>query len=148
MIFIKIYLVDVKSRFDTSNFINVDRPLEKGVNKKVIGLMKDEMGGNIITEFISLNPKVYAYKYIKEEIEKVDKKCKGVKRCVVADDLSFNDYKKVLYSGEKKLVKQTLIRSKNHNIKTIVETKKALSCINDKRIMINNIESIAIGSNL
>ena len=35
---------DVKTRFDTSNYL-VNRPLPMGVNKKVISLMKDEMGG-------------------------------------------------------------------------------------------------------
>ena len=35
---------DVKKRFDTSNF-EVDRPLPKGKNKKMIALMKDELGG-------------------------------------------------------------------------------------------------------
>ena len=47
---------DVEERLDTSNY-NVDRPLPKGKNKKVIGLMKDELGGGIITEFIALRPK-------------------------------------------------------------------------------------------
>ena len=36
--------VDVETKFDTSNF-EIDRPLPKGKNKKVIGLMKDELGG-------------------------------------------------------------------------------------------------------
>ena len=44
---------DVEKRFDTSNY-EVDRPLPTGKNKKVIGLMKDELGGRIITEFITL----------------------------------------------------------------------------------------------
>ena len=44
---------DVEERFDTSNY-DVDRPLPKGKNKKVIGLMKDELGGGIITEFNAL----------------------------------------------------------------------------------------------
>ena len=38
---------DVEKRFDTSNY-EVDRPLPTGKNKKVIGLMKDELGGRII----------------------------------------------------------------------------------------------------
>ena len=46
---------DVEKRFDTSNY-EVDRPLPAGKNKKVIGLMKDELGGRIITEFITLRP--------------------------------------------------------------------------------------------
>ena len=47
---------DVEERFDTSNY-DVDRPLPKGKNKKVIGLMKHELGGGIITEFVALRPK-------------------------------------------------------------------------------------------
>ena len=42
---------DVENRFDTSNY-EVKRPLPTGKNKKVIGLMKDELGGKIITEFV------------------------------------------------------------------------------------------------
>ena len=33
---------DVEKRVHTSNY-EVDRPLPKGINKKVIGLMKDEL---------------------------------------------------------------------------------------------------------
>ena len=44
---------DVIKRFDTSNY-EVERPLPKGKNKKVIGLMKGELGGNIMTEFVGL----------------------------------------------------------------------------------------------
>ena len=51
---------NVKERFDTSNYI-YDRPLPTGVNKKVIGLMKDELGDDIITEFVALRPKAYSY---------------------------------------------------------------------------------------
>ena len=51
---------NIKERFDTSNYI-YDRPLPTGVNKKVIGLMKDELGRDIITEFVALRPKAYSY---------------------------------------------------------------------------------------
>ena len=44
---------DVEKKKDTSNY-EVDRPLPTGKNKKVIGLMKDELGGRIITEFVAL----------------------------------------------------------------------------------------------
>ena len=70
---------NVKERFDTSNYI-YDRPLPTGVNKKVIGLMKDELGGDIITEFVALRPKAYSYK-ANDFIEM--KKAKGTKICVV-----------------------------------------------------------------
>ena len=44
---------DVENRFDTSNY-EVNRPLPMRKNKNVIGLMKDELGGKIITEFVTL----------------------------------------------------------------------------------------------
>ena len=40
--FYKDIVNDVEKRFDTSNY-EVDRPLPTGKNKKVIGLMKDEL---------------------------------------------------------------------------------------------------------
>ena len=46
---------DVKKRFDTSNY-ECNRPLPKGKNKTVIGLMRDELGGKIMTEFVALGP--------------------------------------------------------------------------------------------
>ena len=46
---------DVESRFDTSGYVP-DRPLPVGLNKKVIGLMKDELGGGIMKEFVTLRP--------------------------------------------------------------------------------------------
>ena len=51
---------DVENRFDTSNY-EVNRPLPMGENKKVISLMKDELGGKIITEFVTLRPKTYSH---------------------------------------------------------------------------------------
>ena len=47
---------DVEKRFDTSNY-EVNRPLPKGKNKKVTGLMKNELGGKIIEEFAALDQK-------------------------------------------------------------------------------------------
>ena len=51
---------DIEKRFDTSNY-EVDRPLPTRNNKKVIGLMKDELGGKIMTEFVVLRPKTCSH---------------------------------------------------------------------------------------
>ena len=50
---------DVEKRFDTSNY-EINRPLPAGKNKKVIGLMKDELRGKIMTEFAALSG-TYSY---------------------------------------------------------------------------------------
>ena len=51
---------DVKNRYDAPNY-EIDRPLRKEMNQKVIGLIKDELGGNIVTEFVTLRSKRYSY---------------------------------------------------------------------------------------
>ena len=51
---------DVEKRFDTSNY-QVNRPLPIGKNKKVIGLVKDELGGKIMTEVAALRPKTFLF---------------------------------------------------------------------------------------
>ena len=70
---------DVPTKFDTSGYIP-DRPLPISLNKKVIGLMKDELGGKIMTEFMALRPKLYSYKKLDGS---EDKKCKGIKKCII-----------------------------------------------------------------
>ena len=51
---------DVEKRFDTLNY-GIERLLPKGKNKKVIGSMKDELSGKIMTEFSRLRLKIYSY---------------------------------------------------------------------------------------
>ena len=81
---------DVENRFDTSNY-EVNRPLPTGKNKKIIGLMKDELGRKIITEFVTLRPKTYL---LLTDDGKEDKKAKGIKKCIIKKMIKFNDYKK------------------------------------------------------
>ena len=70
---------DVKKRFDTSGCSkDENRPLPIGKNKKVIGLMKDKLGGKIMTEFLALKAKMYAYRKIDKGVK--EKHCKDTKR--------------------------------------------------------------------
>ena len=68
---------DVDTRFDTSNF-ETDRPLPKGENKKVIGLMKNELGGQIMKEFVGLRAKTYSYLKDNNDEDKKRKRHKKV----------------------------------------------------------------------
>ena len=87
---------DVEKRFDTANH-EVNRPLPTGSNKKVVGLMKDELGGRIIAEFMALRPKTYSYLM---DDGNSDKKAKGTKKCVIKQRPKFNDYKDCLLNNE------------------------------------------------
>ena len=120
---------DVNERFDTSNY-TFDRPLPKGKNKKVIGLMKDELGGGIITEFVTLRPKTYSY--ITNDFTEL-KKAKGTKKCVVKKMLRFSDYKNCLFSNGKVLKSHQRFKSENHSVYTENINKIAPSCDDDKR---------------
>ena len=122
---------DVEERFDTSNY-DVDRPLPKGKNKKVIGLMKDKLGGGIITEFVALRPKTYSY-MTHEFIEM--KNAKGTKKCVIKKMLKFENYKKCLFDNESMLKSQQRFKSENHEVYTESINKIALSGNDDKRIV-------------
>ena len=131
---------DVETRFDTSGYVP-GRPLSTEKNKKIIGLMKDELGGKIMKEFISLRPKMYSYRV--EESE--PKKCKGIKKCVVKKTITFEDYKRCLFEGINIHRSQMMFRSKKHKIKTLEVNKLALSREDDKRISIDGIASLAMG---
>ena len=53
-----------------------------GKNKKIIGKLKDELCGKILTEFVALRAKTYAYtQLINDKLEKL-KRAKGTKKCV------------------------------------------------------------------
>ena len=122
---------DVENRFDTSNY-EVKRPIPMGKNKKVIGLMKDKLGGKIITEFVTLRPKTYSFL---TDDGKEDKKAKGTKKCVIKKMIKFNDYKKCLLNDEVIFKSQQRFISKKHDVYTENINKIALSSNDDKRIV-------------
>ena len=142
---------DVENRFHTSNYeANTSgtsalarRPLPTGKNKKVIGLMKDELGGKIITEFVTLRPKTYSFL---TDDGKEDKKAKGTKKCIIKKMIKFNDNKNCLLNGEIILKSQQRFISKKHDVYTENINKIALSNNDDTRIVsLNKITSYPYG---
>ena len=78
---------DVEKILDTSSWWSmVDRPLPIGKNKKVAGLMKGKLGGQII----AFRRKAYSYKM---DDSNSDKKGKVAKICVIKEIFKFNGYK-------------------------------------------------------
>ena len=100
---------DMKKRFDTSDFLE-DHPsvIKSGINKKVIGMFKDEACGKQITHFVGLRPKLYSFK-IENEGDK--KKCKGIKQNVVKKRDFIDDYVDCLHNE-----RMNIMRSQHHQI--------------------------------
>ena len=135
---------DIESRFDTSEYPK-DHPsgIKSGMNKKVIGVFKDEAGGKQIEEFVGLRAKLYSYKISGEEDHK---KCKGVKKAVVRKSITHDDYKKCLLTREEQLRKMNVIRSHLHEVYTEEVNKVALSADDDKRVILTDgISTLAYG---
>ena len=95
--------------------------------------MKDELGGKIMTEFVALRAKTYAYRKIGKEVE--GKRCKGTKKCVVSEGLTFDDYKTCLFDGETIYREQMFFEYKKHEVYTVNKYKVALNRDEDKRVV-------------
>ena len=125
---------DVKKRFDTSGYSKDDnKPLPIGENKKVICLMKDEFGGKVMTEFAALKAKMYAYRKIGKEVE--EERCKGTKKCVVSEGLTFDDYKTCLFDSKAVYREHMLFENKKHDVYTINKHKIALNRDDGKKLV-------------
>ena len=109
--------------------------------------MKDETAGDEIIEFVGLRSKLYAFRTQEKEEEKKykEKKCKGIRECVVKK-ITFDEYKQCLFSSQKQNRSMNLIRSHHHEIFSETVDKVALSCEDDKRIILDdNVHTLAIG---
>ena len=134
---------DILTKFDTSDY-PPDHPsgIPTGVNKKVIGMFKDEVAGKQITCFVGLRPKLYSFRI---EEDKEVRKCKGIKKNVIKKKLDFDDYVQCLCFGEKQMRKMKIIRSENHDIYSKEVNKIALSNEDDKRKLIEDkVKTLAL----
>ena len=138
---------DVAEWFDTNEYAKDHPAVLEGLpivkeNKKKIGLMKDECGGKILTEWVGLRPKLYSL--LTEGGEK--QKAKGLAKSMINKSLRHENFLKCLRTGENQKRKQCLFRSRDHHIFTENMTKVALSADDDKRIVLGNgVDTWAIG---
>ena len=84
-----------------------------------------------MTEFVALRPKLYSYRKLDGS---EDKKCKGIKKCVVKKTLTFEDYKNCLLNPTDVYRSQLMFRSSKHEVHTIEVNKVTLNSDDDKRI--------------
>ena len=124
---------------------NGKRPLPIGMNKKVPGLLKDELEGEIMTEFVALRAKTYAYL---DDGGNEHKKSKGTKKCVIKQKLMFQNFKDCLLNNKTVYRSQERFKSYNHDVYTEEVNKIALSNNDDKRIQtFDEIKTYPYGTN-
>ena len=121
-----------------------------GKTKKVPGLLKDELGGKIMTESVALRPKTYSYLL---HDGNTDIKAKGTKKCVIKRILKFNDYKNFLLNSEVILKSQQRFKSEAHNVYTEEINKISLNSNDGKRLqtfdrITSNTYGSSVGKNL
>ena len=127
---------DIEAKFDTSDYPpGHPSGILTGVNKKVIGMFKDEVAGKQITRFVGLRPKLYTFEI---EEDKEVRKCKGIKKNVVKKRLNFDDYLQCLFTGRKEMRKMKIIRSEKHEIYSKEVNKIALSNEDNKRLVLED----------
>ena len=112
--FYKDILPDLNEWYDTSEINKkLNRCIPIGVNAGVIGMFKDELNGKVMSEFVALASKLYAFKDVDDECKK---KAKGVKTCVLKKVLKLNQYMDALSD---KTIRATQQRFKSdHHIVT------------------------------
>ncbi|KAJ8914907.1 hypothetical protein NQ315_016061 [Exocentrus adspersus] len=124
---------DCHLRFDTSDY-----PANNGynipqVNKKVLG-MKDEFNGIPIELFVGLRSKMYTVKRAGSSSNNI-KKVKGIKKSVIKNVITLEDYLECVDNFKEKVIIQNLIKSEKHQVYSMMQEKTALSPYDDKRYL-------------
>ena len=113
----------------------VDSEFYDPANKKVLGKMKDEFKGQIISEFVALKSKMYSL------ISVDDKEVSKAKR--VTKKIRYKEFADVLFN--KKVIRHNMnrIQSKLHELINYSVFKISLSCFHDKINVLHDVVNIS-----
>jgi hypothetical protein len=138
-------LASHREHFDFSGY-PTDHKLFGDDNKMVVGKMKDEAGGMIITEFVGLRPKMYSYlTKLDDGSVKEAKRAKGIQRAAMTD-VRHADYLSQLNKAVENYVNVRRIGQKHHRVFTVESVKRGLCAFDDKRYLLpDGIRTMAHG---
>ena len=127
--------------YDTSNYPK-DHLLYNSANKKALGKMKDECGGDVIEEVVAVRRKMYSVKVGKKNI----RKAKGVKKNVIEKEITHKHYKEALFERKQFMHKMKILRSEGHEMYRMCMNKISISPFDTKRwISDDGIQTQAYG---
>ena len=132
--------------FDFSNYPE-NHMLKNSCNKKVPGKFKDESASKCITEFVGLRSKMYSFMFDdKKNVSKAEVRvAKGVQKSVIFNDLRFSTYLNCLWNDEVKEHNFKTICSMKHSVATYTQSKITLCPFEDKRYLLDAINSLPYG---
>ena len=108
-------------------------------------MLKDELNRKIMKEFITHGAKTYAFTY---DEDKIKKKAKGIKKCLIKHKLTIDSYKDALFKNKTIIASQLTFKSDCHNVYTNEINKIALSSNDDKRLQaFDRINTYPYGTN-
>ena len=126
-------MLEDRNLFDFSGYPK-DHPCFSNDNKKVIGKMKDELGGSIMREFVGLRAKMYSLEFDNKSMTKA----KGVKKYVIKNNIRHSDYRDCLFQQRNYFHCMNSIRSDKHILHSVRQNKATLSAYDDKRYILND----------
>ena len=127
---------DIERWFDTSNYDKNDkRPFQTGINKKLIGMFKDELGGKIMKEFCAPRAKTFACLM---DDDNEHKKAKGTRKCIIKPKIKFKNYTDSLFENKNILRSQLRFKSNFHIVYTEEVNKIAVMMKRDCKHMIKS----------
>lgn len=126
-------MLEDRSLFDFSGYPK-DHPCFSNDNKKVIGKMKDELGGSIMREFVGLRAKMYSLEFNNKSMTKA----KGVKKYVIKNNIRHSDYRDCLFQRRNYFHCMNSIRSNKHVLHSVRQNKATLSAYDDKRYILED----------
>ena len=84
-----------------------------GANNKVLGMFKDDSAGQQTKEYAATQAKRYD---ILTDNGREIKKCKGIKKAVVENSLTIDDYKNCIFNHQSQMRQINIIRSRDHYV--------------------------------
>ena len=112
-------------------------------NKKRLGFMKDELPNSYGVEFVAVRSKMYS---LLTSDGSTKATAKGVNHAFAKKHLHHEEYRKCLFDESSTEAEFYTIASRNHTLTTDHCRKKALSCYDDKRFLIEgSTDTYALG---
>jgi hypothetical protein len=133
---------DFKHIMDFSNY-DKHHGLYDDRHKKIIGYLKDEYGGQIVTEFVGLKSKLYSIMYGDNKNKNT---AKGLQKAILKKYINHDNYKNVLTKNNCLSTSMHRIQSKDQVIETIKLNKLIFTPMDDKRYILDNgIDTLPFG---